>query len=265
MTLYTALIVKSFQRMVVYRGATLAGLATNFFFGLLRAYVFIEVFRAAGQDTIRGYTLQDAITYTALTQALIGPLFIWGWFDIARTIRTGEIVTHLTKPYDFFGFWMARDMGRAAFQLIFRGLPVLVVYPLIFDLSWPTHPGQLAAIALAVSLAIMISFAWRFLVNVSGFWLVDSLGFGRFAYMLMTLLSGFLVPVALFPGWLQAVAAATPMPAMVDTPIEVYLGIVQGRDLALAIGWQIVWLGVMIVIARAAFRLGVRRVVLQGG
>jgi len=54
--LYLALARTSFARMFAYRGATVAGIVTNFFFGLLRAYVFIALFEAAGTDAIRTYT-----------------------------------------------------------------------------------------------------------------------------------------------------------------------------------------------------------------
>jgi ABC-2 type transport system permease protein len=251
--------------MVAYRSATVAGILTNFFWGLLRAYIFVEVYRVSGATAIRGYTLRDAITYAALTQALIAPIYLWGWFDVARTVRSGEIASDLTKPYDFFAFWMARDMGRALFQLLFRGLPILVFFPLLFDLEWPRDPVHFLAIAASVTLAVMISFAWRFGVNLAAFWLTDALGVARLAYLVMTFLSGFLVPVAFFPDWLRAVAELTPLPAMVNTPVEVYLGVVVGPDLWRALAIQALWFAALAAAVRAAFRAGVARLVIQGG
>ena len=35
----------SFQRQIAYRAATLAGLVTNFFFGLLRAALMVALYR----------------------------------------------------------------------------------------------------------------------------------------------------------------------------------------------------------------------------
>ena len=46
MPLYLELAKKSFQRQVVYRTATLAGLFTNMFFGVLRASILIAVYNA---------------------------------------------------------------------------------------------------------------------------------------------------------------------------------------------------------------------------
>ncbi len=263
--LYLALARTSFARMFAYRGATVAGIVTNFFFGLLRAYVFIALFEAAGTDAIRTYTLEDALTFTALTQALIGPIYIWGWWEVAQTVRSGEIVAHLVRPYDFFGYWMARDMGRALFHLLFRGLPILVFFPLLFDLTWPAGWRQWAAVLLSTTLAVMLSFSWRFLVNVSALFFLDARGVARMAYVVMTFLSGFLVPVALFPQWLRGLAAWTPMPSMVNAPIEVYLGIAKGPGLWHTLAAQLAWLAVMTAVARLALKRGLGYLVVQGG
>ena len=60
----------SFRRQLTYRAATLAGLSTNFFFGLLRVAVLLALFDTRRE--VEGMTQQDAITYTALTQGIIG-------------------------------------------------------------------------------------------------------------------------------------------------------------------------------------------------
>ena len=59
----------AFQRQLTYRAVILAGLATNFFFGMLRASVLIALYH--GQSEIAGMTITDSITFTGLTQAAI--------------------------------------------------------------------------------------------------------------------------------------------------------------------------------------------------
>ena len=71
MHLYLELAKKSFQRQVVYRTATLAGLITNMFFGVLRASILIAVYNAQ-TSSVPDYSVRDAITYTGMTQAFIG-------------------------------------------------------------------------------------------------------------------------------------------------------------------------------------------------
>ena len=55
MRLFWELSKLAFQRQLTYRAATLAGLATNFFFGMLRASVIIALFH--GNSEIAGMTI----------------------------------------------------------------------------------------------------------------------------------------------------------------------------------------------------------------
>lgn len=263
--LYVALFQTSFKRMVAYRAATLAGLVTNFFFGAVRAFIFIALYRGSGQLEVAGYSVHDAVTYTALTQATIAPLALFGWWEVMRTIRTGDIAMDLTKPIDFYRFWLAQDMGRALYNVVARGLPIMLAYPLVFDITWPESPGTWAAFAISVSLALLISFSWRFLVNISAFWSTDAFGLGRVAYMSVLLLSGFIVPIAFFPEQLQALLMLLPFPAMINTPVEIWLGMRTGSELALAIAVQLAWVVAMALLARAAYARGIARLVVQGG
>ncbi|MBI1802072.1 MAG: hypothetical protein HYR71_10640, partial [Chloroflexi bacterium] len=56
---YAALARLAFQRYLAYRTANLAGLATNAFFGALRAYILIALFGA--QTHVAGYSVQGAV------------------------------------------------------------------------------------------------------------------------------------------------------------------------------------------------------------
>lgn len=264
--LYWALFLKGFARMAAYRAATLAGLATNFFFGLLRAYVFIAVFQASGQAQIGGYDLTDIVTFTALTQALGTPLGVVNWWrELMLTIRTGQIANDLVKPFHFFSFWLARDLGRVAFQLLFRSLPVMVAYPLFFALSWPASAPQWGLFLTSVLLAVVVSFCWNFLVNALAFWVVDAEGIGRFAWLAIAFFSGFLVPTAFFPDWLKFLANCTPLPAIINTPVEIYLGVAKGAQLWQALGGQLAWALGLVLLCEVAFRRGCLKLSVQGG
>jgi len=97
---YLALAGTSLRRQLTYRAANLAGLITNLFFGALRAYVLIALFGA--REQVAGYSVRDAVTYSGITQALMSCVAIFGWWDMIRSIRTGEVATDLSRPVDYF-------------------------------------------------------------------------------------------------------------------------------------------------------------------
>lgn len=253
----------SFQRQLTYRTATLAGLATNFFFGMLRVAVMIALFGTRGD--VNGFSLRDAITFTGLTQSLIGFLSLFGWYDMMNSIYTGAVACDLLKPMGFFRYWLAQDLGRALAQLILRGFPMMAAYAVLIGISYPSGYDRWAVLVFSLILAWMLSFSWRFLVNLSGFWTPDARAIGRFGFVLLYFVTGFLMPLRFFPDWFVHLCDFTPFPHMVNTVIEVYLGVLKGPELTFALIKQLGWVILLIFACQLTMRAGVRRLVIQGG
>jgi ABC-2 type transport system permease protein len=222
MRLFFELVKRSFQRHLAYRAAAFAGLATNFFFGMLRAAVIIALFNQ--QPEVAGVSLAAAVTYTGVTQAVIGFLNLFGWTDLMQTVYTGEVAVDLLKPMSYYRFWMAQDLGRGLVQLLLRGLPMMACYALIFGLTTPETPGQWLMLALALFLAWWVSFAWRFVVNLAAFWTPDARGIARIAFTLSWFLSGFIMPLRFLPDWFERLCYLTPFPQTINSVVEIYWG-----------------------------------------
>lgn len=260
---YLALGRMSLQRELSYRTANVAGMLTNVFFGVLRASVLIALFGA--RQSVAGYSVRDAVTYTGITQALLSYVSVFGWWEVMRTVRSGEIATDLSRPMDYFAYWFARDAGRAFAQLTMRGLPILLLYALVYRVTLPPTPLHAAATVVSLLLALAVSFAFRFLVNLTAFWTPDATGIGRIAWTVNAALSGMIVPLALLPPALAQVTRLLPFATTINTPVEVYLGIVSGPAMWGALALQAFWTVALVLICRVTLAAGVRRLVVQGG
>lgn len=263
MRAYLAAARLSFRRYRAYRAANISGLITNGFFGVIRSYVFIALYQ--NRPVAEGYDLGDALTYVWVTQALIMPLYIWGWQEIAVTIRSGSIASDLARPISYFGYWLSQDLGRALYHILYRLLPTVAFGLVLFRISPPGNPLAWLAFPLALLLAIVISFAFRFMVNVGAFWMTDLRGLYAFALVFVNLLSGFLVPLAFFPGQLRTLVEFLPFAGMVSIPMNVYLGKFTPGGLLGALALQAFWAATMIVAAHALLHRATRKLVVQGG
>lgn len=263
MRLYLELARLSFQRQVAYRGATLGGLAANLFFGVLRVQVLVAVF--AGRAEVAGWSMRDATTYIGLTQALIAFVALWGWFDMVRSIKSGEVASDLARPFDYQSFWLGQDLGRAAYQLLARGGVMLALFWLLYRISFPEGPAAWLLTVASFGGAWILSFGWRFLVSTTAFWATDAAGVARLLFFVMLFPAGFLVPLDFMPSWLAALCRATPFAGMVDTPVTIYLGLVDGPEALARIGWQLAWAAVLLLAGRLATAAGRRKLVIQGG
>lgn len=259
-----ALVVAGFRRYASYRGAMLGGALTNSVFGLLRASIVTAAITTAG-GTLGGYGVAAGVTYAWITQALIGPLQIFTWDELALRVRTGDIAVDLIRPLDLQLQYAAADVGRAVAIFLPRGAPPLAVGALTFGLALPGEPLAYLAGALAVVLGIGISFACRYLVNLAAIWLLDVRGLLTTYVTVSSVLCGLVIPVHWFPGWLATLATATPFPSMLQAPADVLTGRATTADLPGLLAVQAAWLVSTVAAGQIVQRLGTRRLVVQGG
>jgi ABC-2 type transport system permease protein len=253
---------RGFRRYAAYPAASWGGAFTNTVFGFMQAYILLAVYRS--RSHVGGYDARDAVTYVWLAQALIMTVSIFGWEELALRIRDGSIATDLSRPLSPLRYWLAFDLGRAPYHLVFRGLPPFVVGSLVFSLRYPS-PGRAAAFALSVLLAIVVSLGFRFLYNTAAFWILDHRGVMRLAITASLFFSGMILPLAFFPVWLRTLAHALPFASILQVPIDVYLGKQSGLPLLGALAEQAAWALVLLGLAQLALSQGTRRVVVQGG
>jgi ABC-2 type transport system permease protein len=117
--LYVAVAARSFRRYSTYTAATLAGVFTNSVFGAIIAFTYLALWHE--NPTAGGYDATDAVTYAWLAQALIMPVGIWGagtTDEVAERVRTGDVAVDLYRPVSPLGWWLAGDLGRAAYHLL---------------------------------------------------------------------------------------------------------------------------------------------------
>lgn len=263
MRMYLKLAQKSFQQQFAYRAATLAGLFTNSVFGVMLASVYLALFRDIPAGTsVQGFSADQTVTYTWIGQALIMPVWFWGWWQIVDTIRTGTVVMDMLKPMDYFSYWLSRDLGRATAHVLIRGVPTLMIGQLLFGLVWPESWQRAVAFCVSIPFAVIISFSLRFILNLWGFWLLDHRGIASMMFVITGVFTGHLLPIAWYPPLFRDILNLLPFRSMLMTPVELWLGQI---DIATGLLLQLFWTVVMVTLARMLLIAAERKVVVQGG
>ncbi|MET8881711.1 ABC transporter permease [Streptomyces rubiginosohelvolus] len=266
MRLYAVVAAGGFRRYATYRTATAAGVFTNTVFGFIMAYTYIALWDVRPQ--LGGYDTSQALTYVWLGQALLmSSALMGGGFEseLVERIRTGDIAVDLYRPADLQLWWLAADLGRAAFHLLGRGVAPMFLGALAFDLAFPGSLWTWPAFLLSVFLGVVVSFAIRYLVAMSAFWLLDGAGAMQMAMLAGLFFSGMLLPLNLFPGLLGEVARALPWSSLLQVPADVFLGKHTGWGLVGAYVFQAGWAVVLLGAGRVLQTAATRRVVVQGG
>lgn len=261
---WTALVGAGFRRYASYRQATAAGAFTNTVFGVIKVSVLLAAARSAG-GTVAGYDAAALSTYTWVSQGMIAAVWMFAWTQVAQRVRTGDVAIDLARPAHPIALWLAEDLGRAAQATLIRFAVPMVFGGLVFGLRAPTRLVTVPLFALSATLAVVISFGCRVLVNLIAFWLLDVRGVVSLYIGLSNLLSGLLVPVAFFPDWLRHLAYATPFPSMLQVPVDLVVERTTGAAAAGALAAQAGWALGVLAAATWVLHRGTRRLVVQGG
>jgi ABC-2 type transport system permease protein len=266
LNLYAVVAKLSFQRFSTYRAATAAGVFTNTVFGVIISYTYIALWQQ--RPTLGGYDQTDALTYAWVAQSLLMTVALFsGGFqvELAERVRRGDIAIDLYRPVSLQFWWLASDLGRAAFQLLARGIPPTFFGALLFQLRFPASPLTWVCFLGSVFLGVLVSFGYRYLVALSAFWLVDSRGVDYLVGVTALFFSGMMLPIVVFPSWLATIAHVLPFAATIQTPIDVFLNARTGADLALAMGVQAGWAALLLTVGQILTGLATRKVVVAGG
>ncbi|MFD8725939.1 ABC transporter permease [Streptomyces sp. NPDC059629] len=261
--LYTAVAAGGFRRYATYRVATAAGVFTNTVFGIILVYTYLALWDE--KPHLGGYDQAQAVTYVWLGQCLYATLAIQGGGvekDLMERIRTGEIAIDLYRPADLQLWWLATDLGRSLFQMLGRGVIPFVFGAVFFSMYLPTDVVTWMTFAVALFLAMLVSFGIRYLAALSVFWLMDGMGVSQAMMVLGIFCSGMTLPLNVFPGALGEVVRALPWAAQLQVPADVLMG--ESAPLR-AFAFQAAWAVALLAAGRLLQTAATRRVVVQGG
>ncbi len=255
---------RSFRRATHYRLATASGVFVNTVFGYLRAAILVMVAARAGGE-VRGLDEVDLATFAFVSQGFIMVVGVFGDRELSDRIRSGDVVIDLYRPADLQLWFLAVWLGRSAFQVVVRGVPPVILGALAFDLRWPDPWWLWPVFALSVLLASIVGFAIRFCSSLVAFWLLDNRGVEQMVTMATNFFTGLLLPIDLFPAWLEDLTRALPFAAMLQLPIDLYLGRATGWGVVAILARQALWALALLAAGRVVLAAATRRVVVQGG
>jgi viologen exporter family transport system permease protein len=237
-------------------------LAVRITFYAIILLVFIALWRAAetaNGGSIAGYTYAEMLWYVAGAEATViatKPRMIE---DIGDDIGSGAISIEMLRPVSVVGFRMAVEMGEALVRLAGAVIVgAVIVSPVVGPP--PSSPGLLLAIP-AMPLGVACNLALQHAFAAAAFWLQDAKSSWFLYQKLVFLLGGMLLPIELFPDFLERAARFLPFVTVAYAPARLLSGHPDPALLLLQLGWLIV----LMAAALGVFRAGEQRLQVAGG
>ncbi|MBM9400600.1 ABC-2 family transporter protein [Gluconacetobacter azotocaptans] len=270
MTAYLSAFRARWQVTSQYRAAALAGIVTQIWWGAINIMVYAAFYDGAHPAPLN---LNQTISYVWIMQGTLA-LMPWGCDpDIADAVRSGAMAHDLLRPVDPWWWWFCRAAARILGRLVPRALLMAgfagIVLPLAGLDDWALHPppapADAALFAASIVLGLVLSACITVLLNVATVRTLSPLGANAVITPLSLILSGNMLPLALFPAAAQHVLLLQPFAGLGDLPCRFWLGTLQGPWAAAALAQQIAWIVALTWGGRLALRRTLWRLEVQGG
>lgn len=250
-----------------YRTAAIAGMTTQFVWGLME----ILVFRAFYADNPAAFPMSFEATanYIWLQQAFLAIFAAWLLEpEIFDCIVDGNVAYELCRPVNIYDMWFARSMASRLSRVVLRCIPILMAAPLLpkpYGISLPPSMGQFLVFLLTLVLSFLVSVSFYMWIYVLTFYTISPLGLRLMVGSVVEFLSGGGIPLPFFPQKVQRFLEVLPFASMQNVPLRVYSGSMTPEQTQQAILLQLFWLAVLVIVGRMMCARAVRHVTLQGG
>ncbi|MDP8922666.1 MAG: ABC-2 family transporter protein [Chloroflexota bacterium] len=265
MSLYLTLFRLSLQEAIQYRVESAIYFLYDVLPPIMMAFVWLTAYE--GQESVAGFSLSQMLVYTVGVMILRAMLTAHVEWAIDHEVRQGILSTYLVKPINVWAQWFVSEL---AWKMV-RGM--LIAPVLLGCLIWlggelalpPLDAGRIALLVVSLVLAYLVCFTLKLCLGMLTFWTTDINGIMTLYEVVVAVFGGVLVPLALLPAPLYAVALALPLRAIYDVPLTIVLGRLDGPALWWSLLSQVAWLVVLALLARYLWRHGLRRYEAVGG
>ncbi len=228
--------------------------------------VYIFVWQAIYNQTgdAGGYTLSQMITYYILVFTLIA-FATWGINeDMAHSIRNGKINKELLNPLTYFKYYFGMNLGELAFALVV-GIATFIICNIFWSVSFPVSIIHFILFIIVILLGIPITFFLQMIAGTVGFYSNSIWGMQILRQAIISIFSGIIAPITLFPEWFQTLANILPFKELIYTPINIWLGEIAITEVWPIIVKQIIWGIILYIIAKIFFNHAIKKVTINGG
>ena len=198
-------------------------------------------------------------TYFVLLSLVTMLASAWLSVFMADTIRDGRLNVWLARPGSYLYEIAANNIAEKVVKLVIL-VPMIAIFAWFVrdSLTLDAAPWRWAALLVSTAMAAMIFFWLDVAMGSLGFWLEDISGLEWGRSLLTGLITGQMIPLALFPAWMQGFLHVQPFRYTVSFPLEIVVANLSTQEVMTGLGVQAGWTAVFIVAGLSLWRRGLR-------
>ena len=230
---------------------------------ILLTYVFLwRAVYSHGTRVIEGYTLAMMVWYLVLTESIV---FSPGHLieEIGQDIQTGNIAQNLNKPYNYLFFKYSSSMAKTLLRFVITfliGSVIVFIFLGGISVSYFSIPLILVVTLLALTLHFMIMSCLGVLV----FWLEDGASIYFIYQKIVFVLGGMLIPLEIFPSWLQVISKHLPFSYIAYYPAKLLVQFSWSLFFQ-TILYQLLWIAGFLGFTLVLYQICIQKISINGG
>lgn len=240
-------------------------LSKNIFFVFIM-FIYLMLWKNIyGQkgSIIGGLTLNQMIWYLAVTE-LVTLSRTEIHIQVNEDVKSGNIAYLLNKPYNYVLYCFSYFVGEIGIKLLTNGIIGLAIGFIYAGSLKNFNLIHLPFIVLSLLVGCAINFFIYITLALTSFWFEDNTAFFWIYSKLIFTLGGMLMPLELFPKWLQNVSHYLPFAYVTYVPARLAVHF-SFLDFCRQISIQLLYLGLFFIIAMTLYRKGAKKLNVNGG
>jgi len=263
MSRYLAVTRAGFMLGFIYRFTFIFTVIGNVIYLGVAYYLWHSIYKHA--NVIHGMTFNETFLYVGLGSSVFVLLKTYTDWFIHGDIREGTITNYLIKPLDVGTYFMFSSMGLFLFNVAVITIPTFLLLAFVFKVHFVVGPG-LIVFPISLFLAYLITFHIDYFIGLFGFYTESVWGLSTTKEIIVSVLSGALIPLQFFPDAIRKVLLWLPFQAMYNTPITMITQPNRGWDIFVPmLAVQVFWVGVLFLGTKLFYAQAVKVLRISGG
>jgi ABC-2 type transport system permease protein len=262
---YTTFLRASMMNILIYRGTVILWILVDLFKFFMLIFLWKSVF--TNQEVIGGFYFNEMITYFLISGFTTFLTIPDTHYAMSEEIRQGKISLYLIKPLSYKRRLFYENLGRVLgiSMLVFPVSVIMtVIVKFLFDIQFSFSVIRVIGFIAYLPLILAFCFEFSFTFGTLMIYTQNDFGLAMLMVVIMTAISGQLVPLALYPQAIQRVLEYLPF-KYISYPPLIFLNKVLDDQILLGLGALLGWIILFKLFNFLFFRASLKKMVVFGG
>jgi len=234
-------------------------------FIILAVNVFFWKAVYGNAEAVAGTTLKQMLIYSVIS--LVMTCFFCKSVEqrLRQQVREGNVAVDIIKPIDMFLMHFSNDVGNIIVNLSQKALPMILFACIFITPPIPASAAHFALFCISSVFSFLILWLIAAIFGMLNFWITDIGPIGDVKDLIITFLSGSIVPVWFFPPVIGNILAFTPFIYTYQTPISIFIGKLTVYDGLFQILIQGIWCLLFYLLFSIMKKRALNNLMVQGG